>query len=119
MSEQEQITKDVTIVKLYDSNTDADLEAQQFTMFDGMLNRMTPAPRTWNVQARVTKAEVFKTDDPRGKARVKLTVAATGSESRIDAWVEEYTKLHGRLAEAGDATRVALNEAAAKKRAQQ
>jgi hypothetical protein len=89
------VTKDVIITKLYDSDTGADLEAQQFTNFEGMLNRMTPAPRTWNIQAKVKKADVFKAKNAMDKAKVELTVEAIGDEARIDSWVEEYTKIHG------------------------
>jgi tRNA pseudouridine-54 N-methylase len=111
------VTKTVSITKLYDSDTDANLEAQQFTTYDDMLNRMTPAPRTWDVTAKVVRADVFNAQSARDKAKVKLTIEARADdESRIDAWVEEYTKLHGRLAQTGNEFRDQLNSAAEAKR---
>ncbi len=89
------ITKDVIITKLYSSDTDATLEARQFTTFEGMLNRMTPAPQTWDLKAAVKKADVFKAKTATDKARVVMTITVTGEEDRIDAWVGEYKKLHG------------------------
>lgn len=105
------ITKDVVVTKLYDSDTSADLEAQQFTTFD-MLDRMTPAPRTWNVKAKVKKADVFNAATPMDKARVELTVEATGEEARIDSWVEEYTKIHGSFVPDREKQRQELEAAA-------
>lgn len=106
------ITKDVVITKLYDSDTSADLEAQQFTTFDDMLDRMTPAPKTWNVKAKVKKADVFNASTPMEKAKVELTVEATGEEDRIDSWVEEYVKIHGSFVEDREAARERLEAAA-------
>jgi len=106
------VTKDVIITKLYDSDTAADLEAQQFTNFDDMLNRMTPAPRTWNLQAKVKKADVFKAKNAMAKAKVELTVEAIGEEDRIDSWVEEYTKIHGSFVSSRDEQIRKLSDAA-------
>jgi hypothetical protein len=111
------VTKDVTITKLYDSDTAADLEAQQFTSYDDMLDRMTPAPRTWNIKATVKKADVFKAKTARDKAKVELTVEAIGDEARIDSWVEEYVKIHGSfVADRGAQNRQLADAAEAAKR---
>ena len=106
------VTKDVTVVKLYDSDTSADLEAQQFTTFEDMLERMTPAPRTWSIKAKVKKADVFNAPTPRDKARVEITVEAIGEEGRIDSWVEEYTKIHGSFVSDREQQRKDLDAAA-------
>jgi hypothetical protein len=106
------VTKDVIITKLYDSDTSADLEAQQFTTFDDMLDRMTPAPRTWDIKAKVKKADVFNAPTARDKARVELTVEATGEEARIDSWVDEYVKIHGSFVPNREKQQKELKEAA-------
>ena len=63
-------------------------------------------------KAKVKKADVFNAATPMDKARVELTVEATGEEARIDSWVEEYTKIHGSFVPDREKQRQELEAAA-------
>lgn len=106
------VTKQIEISKLYTSDIDADTEARQFTTYTDMLDRMTPAPRTWKVQARILEARVFKAPSPRDRARVCLVVEAVGEPDNIQAWQDEYNRLHSVLATDPTANRKKLQQIA-------
>ena len=88
------ITKDVTLLRFYESAAMAKVEAEQFVNDDSVIATNLPKPGQWRVKVAVIRATVTAGKAATDPTEMKIEAKVTGEPKDIARWVQEYNSLH-------------------------